>query len=75
MEAYCPEKHEDDGELRYLVGTPWVNENGKLVNIYIGLTTKPNVLHCAANMWRHIKSALEKQKLKVVACGSAVNAA
>lgn len=28
MEPYCSLKHKD-GELRYLVGTPWVDKDGK----------------------------------------------
>lgn len=39
-------KHEN-GELRYLVGTRWMDKDGNSMQISIGVTTKSNIVNYA----------------------------
>ncbi|KAG4075819.1 hypothetical protein HA402_003645 [Bradysia odoriphaga] len=65
----------DIHKLFQVVAIPWINSAGERVQLSIGCTKLGNVTEYAACIWRNIVHALRKKQLKVVACGSGVNAA
>lgn len=74
LTTYWPEVHKIEA-MYQIVAIPWVNSEGEVVQLSVGVTQYGNVVNYAKGIWSKIKKALKKRQLAVVACSSGVNAA